>query len=309
MKVHATVGADILKSIDFPYPVEPIVRHHHENWNGTGYPEGLKAHSIPLGARILSVVDCYDALTSDRPYRPRYSRQHAEQVLRERRGTWYDPWIVDAFLRILDRLEKLEADQQATDAVTAIGKIPAQLEVIAATTAEEREFNELRRDLPLAESRTSAAEVLFRHLRRVLPAASLSLFVPNKDGTELLVAACTGVGTATIEGLTIPVGDRISGWAFAHKQAVMNSNAALELGPVARTFSIPLRYAMAVPVTTGASTTPVGVITTYGSDPFDNDHRRLLESAATLFASSTLPSKESLPDVDRDGAGLDSRVH
>ena len=104
MKVHAAVGADILKSIDFPYPVEPIVRHHHENWNGTGYPEGLKDHSIPLGARILSVVDCYDALTSDRPYRPRYTRQHAEQVLRERRGTWYDPWIVDAFLQILDRL-------------------------------------------------------------------------------------------------------------------------------------------------------------------------------------------------------------
>jgi putative nucleotidyltransferase with HDIG domain len=310
MKVHATVGADILKSIDFPYPVEPIVRHHHENWNGTGYPEGLKGHSIPLGARILSVVDCYDALTSDRPYRPRYSRQHAEQVLRERRGAWYDPWIVDAFLRILDGLEKLEAaEAQIAGAATSTGRIPAQLEVIAATTAEEREFNELRRDLPLAESPTSAAEVLFRHLRRVLPAASLSLFIPNKDGTELLVAACTGVGTSAIEGLTIPIGDRISGWAFAHKQAVMNSNAALELGPVARTFSVPLRYAMAVPVTTGASAGPVGVITSYGSDPFDNDHRRLLESAATLYASSMLPAKEALPEDERNATGLDSRIH
>jgi putative nucleotidyltransferase with HDIG domain len=67
MKLHASIGADILSSISFPYPVVPIVRHHHENWDGTGYPDGLRAGQIPLGARILSVVDCYDALTSDRP--------------------------------------------------------------------------------------------------------------------------------------------------------------------------------------------------------------------------------------------------
>ena len=154
MKVHAAVGADILKSIDFPYPVEPIVRHHHENWNGTGYPDGLKGQQIPVGARILSVVDCYDALTSDRPYRPRYSRQHAEQVLRERRGTWYDPWVVDAFLGILDKLEKEESE--AVSVLRRSGRaapaLPAQLEVITATTAEEREFSELRRELPLAAS-------------------------------------------------------------------------------------------------------------------------------------------------------------
>src|SRR5207342_252918 len=70
MKLHVDVGADILSSIDFPYPVVPIVRAHHENWDGTGYPRGLRGTEIPLGARILSVVDCYDALTSDRPYRP-----------------------------------------------------------------------------------------------------------------------------------------------------------------------------------------------------------------------------------------------
>ena len=91
MKIHAAVGADILRSIDFPYPVEPIVRHHHENWDGSGYPSGLKGQEIPLGARILSVVDCYDALTSDRPYRPRMTREQAEQVLLDRRGSMYRP--------------------------------------------------------------------------------------------------------------------------------------------------------------------------------------------------------------------------
>ena len=62
MKLHASIGADILSSINFPYPVVPIVRHHHENWDGSGYPDGLRATQIPMGARILSVVDCYDGL-------------------------------------------------------------------------------------------------------------------------------------------------------------------------------------------------------------------------------------------------------
>ena len=67
MKLHASVGADILSAIDFPYPVVPIVRHHHESWDGTGYPEGLRGTEIPIGARILSVVDCFDALLQTDP--------------------------------------------------------------------------------------------------------------------------------------------------------------------------------------------------------------------------------------------------
>jgi putative nucleotidyltransferase with HDIG domain len=304
MKVHADVGADIIKSIDFPYPVEPIVRHHHENWNGTGYPAGLKGQEIPVGARILSVVDCYDALTSDRPYRPRYTREHAEQVLRERRGTWYDPWVVDAFLRIVDELERADAEEEKSVAAGQPLSRPtsSQLDVIAATTAEEREFNELRRELPLATTVGAAAEILFRHLRRVIPAANVTLFIPTTESADLTVAASTGVGTAAVEGLVIPIGERVSGWAMAHKQAVLNSNAALELGPVARTFSTPLRYALAVPILNGSSTA-LGVITCYGSEPFNADHRRIVESSATLFASSVgsstgrLSLSGSSPDV------------
>ncbi len=98
MKRHADIGADLLSSIKFPYPVVPIVRHHHEFWNGGGYPSGICGTDIPLGARILSVVDCFDALTSDRPYRPRLTNDEAFDILRERRGTMYDPLIVDTFI-------------------------------------------------------------------------------------------------------------------------------------------------------------------------------------------------------------------
>ena len=89
MKLHAAIGADILSAIEFPYPVVPIVRHHHENWDGTGYPDRISGTDIPIGARILSVVDCFDALTSDRPYRPALSDQEAINILTERRGTMY----------------------------------------------------------------------------------------------------------------------------------------------------------------------------------------------------------------------------
>jgi putative nucleotidyltransferase with HDIG domain len=313
MKVHATVGADILKSIDFPYPVEPIVRHHHESWDGSGYPDGLKGQEIPLGARILSVVDCYDALTSDRPYRPRYSRQHSEQVLKERRGVMYDPWVVDEFLRILDKLERLEiaeTHETGDGRSTAHGLAPAQLDVISATTAEDREFSELARELPKATSLPAAAEVLFRHLRRVVPAASFTLYMPRPESTELSAVACTGVGQSVIEALRIPMGERISGWALAHKQVVLNSNASLELGPVARTFSVPLRYALAVPILNGPAAV-TGVLTFYGSEPFDNDHRRMLESAATLFAASlgSASSQAQTESVGETSRQHPSRVH
>src|SRR5258708_21472105 len=104
MKRHAPIGAQILASIEFPYPVAPVVRHHHENWDGTGYPDGLKGEEIPLGARILSVVDCFDALTSDRPYRGRMTAPQAVQIIVERRGIQYDPAGGDALVACYERI-------------------------------------------------------------------------------------------------------------------------------------------------------------------------------------------------------------
>jgi putative nucleotidyltransferase with HDIG domain len=101
VKRHAVIGADILSAVAFPGPLAVIVRHHHENWDGTGYPDGLCGEAIPIGARVLAIVDCYDALTSDRPYRRALSHDCAVAMIHERRGTMYDPAIVQAFLRIV----------------------------------------------------------------------------------------------------------------------------------------------------------------------------------------------------------------
>ena len=141
MKAHASVGADILSAIDFPYPVVPIVRHHHENWNGTGYPDGLSGAAIPIGARILSVVDCFDALTSDRPYRPRLPDAEAIRILLERRGIMYDPLIVDAFIAVHAELSPTQLDAQAhvKDGFNAItrrtGTLSLRTQILALTTS------------------------------------------------------------------------------------------------------------------------------------------------------------------------------
>jgi hypothetical protein len=152
-----------------------------------------------------------------------------------------------------------------------------------------------------------ATEILYRHLRRVLPAASLALYRPKADSNELAVVAACGVGSSAIDGLVVPIAERISGWVYANGQSVLNSDASLELGPVAKTLSVPLRYAAAVPVVDGQT---VGVLIMFASEPFDKDHRRLLENAATLFVSSLAqPMTGDERRVPTQQAGAAKRVH
>jgi putative nucleotidyltransferase with HDIG domain len=104
VKHHAVIGAEMLEGIDFPGPLAQIVRHHHENFDGTGYPDGLVSESIPFGARLLAIVDCYDALTSERPYRKGLPHDRALKMIVERRGSGFDPAVTDAFVRVVQSL-------------------------------------------------------------------------------------------------------------------------------------------------------------------------------------------------------------
>src|SRR6185503_2945059 len=105
MKVHTTVGAQILSRVNFPYPVTPIVRHHHEQWDGMGYPDGLKGEQIPITARIISVVDCFDSVREDRPVRRGMTRDEALAFLMRGAGSHFDPTIVTLFIKHPPRFE------------------------------------------------------------------------------------------------------------------------------------------------------------------------------------------------------------
>src|SRR5207245_9018666 len=107
MKIHPTVGGDILKRVNFPYPVEDIVRDHHEKWDGSGYPKGLRAEQIPLVARIISVVDFYDATRCDRPYRKGMKREDSVAMLQNMAGSSFDPRVVELFTKHVCKFDEL----------------------------------------------------------------------------------------------------------------------------------------------------------------------------------------------------------
>ncbi len=275
MKLHSSIGADILKSIDFPYPLEPIVRHHHENWDGSGYPAGLRGVEIPLGARILSVVDCYDAIRSDRPYRTRMSRPEAEQVLRDRRGTMYDPAVVDVFLANVDRLEAIDsADDQPPPH-------SAPMAAIAAAAREQQEFHRASA-AKAAGGAPDPASIILWHLRPIAPPeTTVLLWRPNSARGELAVMSAAGAGAEAFADLRVAVGGGISGWACAERQPAVNSEAALDLGGLAHREGMTLKYALAVPILRGDECVLVASI--YGHELFTDEHREALQSAARVL--------------------------
>ena len=138
MKVHPLVGAEILERVAFPYPVAPIVRSHHERWDGTGYPEGLSGEEIPIGARILAAVDCLDALASHRQYRPALPLVEAMAKVKEKAGTWFDPQVVEILESRYVELERMAQMSEDTAATRGLSKKAAWSAVWRPATGFER---------------------------------------------------------------------------------------------------------------------------------------------------------------------------
>ena len=298
MKLHASVGADILSAINFPYPVVPIVRHHHENWDGTGYPDGLRADAIPIGARILSVVDCFDALTSDRPYRPRLGDPAAIQIIRERRGTMYDPAVVDRFLSVYGRVGETPIEgSDRSDALTAITKAARptgdaqtqlRLEEIAASSEEMLTLYELARTVGGPFTFEDAAGIIARHLRRLIPSTYCVFFVYEEQTDDLNAAHAAGDATGVFADLRISLGQRLTGWVGANRQTIINSDPVLDLGEAARVMRPPLRSCLSTPLL--AENVLVGALTLYSTtkDAFNDNHRRIVEAVARQVAGTLL---------------------
>lgn len=286
MKLHVDVGADILSAIDFPYPVVPIVRAHHENWNGTGYPRGLKGEEIPIGARILSVVDCYDALTSDRPYRPALSDAEAMTIVLERRGNMYDPDVVDTFVRVYKEIaaEVMEPVPHQ-EALSKIGRAIAKPQVpppVAATDIRPDAPDDLLAIVSLARviggeaTFGDAAALATAPLSRILTDATCAYYIHDAASGHLVARYVTGEHAAALRGMSMRMGERLSGWVAACRQTIANSDAALDLYDR----SVALGSAISTPLIDGDRV--LGVFTAYAPAhrTFTDDQSLLVEMMA-----------------------------
>jgi putative nucleotidyltransferase with HDIG domain len=291
IKLHVKVGAEILGAIDFPYPVVPIVRHHHENWDGTGYPDGVSGIDIPIGARILAVVDCFDALTSDRPYRRRLSERQALAILIERRGTMYDPLVVDTFIEVHSAITPPALDAPVHHhALVEISRSAAQSLAISEAQRVETELRESTEELvtlcSLARSVSrqtnfeDAAGLISAHLESVVPCCFCAFYALDPSGDELVLIHAAGTGALRLKGRRVTAGHGLSGWVAANRQTILNSDPALDLGGMADVAEMRLRSALSTPLLSGDIV--VGVLTFYSRtrDAFTEHDGRVAQMIA-----------------------------
>jgi GAF domain-containing protein len=286
MKLHVDVGADILSLVHFPYPVVPIVQCHHESWDGTGYPRGVAGEDIPIGARILSVVDCFDAITSDRPYRSRMTEAAALQILRQRSGTMYDPHVVATFIEVYQSIPIARGDVAAGHEVLrrihqSRHAIDAPLEPVedlaGSAHANLFAFVSLARAFT---GEAGVADVLALGsalLADVVPGATGAWFLPDVAHYRLVVAHAFGPAAAALRATSVPVGARLTGWVAARCQPIINSDARLDLEARVDAVTPPLSLCISLPLMVGDALVAVLTIYTAAPDGFTADEGRLVQ--------------------------------
>lgn len=298
MKVHPVVGAEILERVHFPYPVVPIVRSHHEKFDGTGYPDGLAGEQIPIGARILSAVDCLDALASNRQYRTAMNLEDAMQIVRDGAGKAFDPQVVailDRRFRELEQKAKLETVdyvklssnvkvQRGTAPATGFAESAlvaapqASADFSLAISGARREFQllvEVTNDLGSSLSLDETLALLAVRLGKIVHHDAIALYIPQGD--KLVPRFVQGESYRLFSSLEIPMGQGLSGWVAENNQPIVNGNPAVEPGYLKDPRLVtPLRSAISVPLR--ANDNVVGVLTLYHMKPeaFSLDHRRIL---------------------------------
>jgi putative nucleotidyltransferase with HDIG domain len=288
MKIHPIVGAEIVEQVRFPYPVAPIVHAHHEKWDGSGYPDGISGEAIPIGARILSAVDCLDALASDRQYRRALPLDEAMAHVARESGKAFDPRVVAALQARYRELEHLARSQKpeerpklsldirvergaAPDAGFAASVAPSSqpqsgLNLIDVLSCTEQ---------PLTLDETLSAAVL--RLRHLVPFDALAVFVVQGD--FLVPRFAMGENVRHLLSLRILNGQGLAGWVAETGNYIINGNPKVEPG-LEGSRSFALCSALAVPLSTAGHT--VGVLSVYALQPdaFTSENLNVLQASA-----------------------------
>jgi putative nucleotidyltransferase with HDIG domain len=301
MKIHPVVGADILQRVRFPYPVVPIVRSHHEAWDGSGYPDGLKAAEIPIGARILTAVDCLDALASERPYRRAMPLDDAMAFVRNKAGVQFDPDVVRLLAEHYPRLEQMAREATVdiqplnTDLFISRGEAPGngyepEKRPLSASengrgvAARAAALRELRRGLKRARGVRETGAVLAHSLQTHIPFDCIAVY--TRTDVAIRAQYMNGSCECAFSSRMIPLGEGLSGWVAENARCIVNGNPTVEPNflPDAGLFTAD-SSALAVPLF-GGNGVVLGTVALYSREPgaFSKDHRQILEELMPEFA-------------------------
>src|SRR5687767_11978893 len=309
MKIHPTVGGDILRRVNFPYPVEDIVRYHHEKWDGSGYPKGLKGEGIPLVARIISVVDFYDATRCDRPYRKGMKREESLSLLRSMAGSAFDPRVVERFIEHVEEFDKLIdaediQEQVATETVihdyltktkpdaglaSNIMGTPEDNGFKTITEAQREVFalHEIAQTIGSSLNLNDTVTLISNKLKAIVPFDTCVIFVVDEKSGKAIAAHVAGVDQEIFAGRRMNVGDGITGWVIANARSMCNAAPELDLVGVADEVAKNFRGVLVSPLLREDGA--FGAISLYSKSrtSYSTEHVRLLESVCQ-HASSAL---------------------
>jgi diguanylate cyclase (GGDEF)-like protein/putative nucleotidyltransferase with HDIG domain len=307
MKIHPTVGGDILKRVNFPYPVEDIVRYHHEKWDGSGYPKGLKAEMIPLVARIISVVDFYDATRCDRPYRKGMKREDSLTLLQKMSGSSFDPKVVELFTKHVIGFDQLIAAEDIQEQVPSenidfltsarpdaglasdiLGTPDGSLGFRSITQAQREVFalHEIAQTIGSSLNMHDTVTLVSNKLRAIVPFDTCIIFVVDDRSGKAIAMHVVGDHSDLFNARRISVGDGITGWVIANARSMCNSSPELDLVGLPDDIARGFRGVLVSPLIREDGA--FGAITLYskGRTSYTTEHVRLLESVAQHAASA-----------------------
>jgi putative nucleotidyltransferase with HDIG domain len=325
MKIHPIVGAEILEQVDFPYPVVPIVRAHHEKWDGSGYPHGLSGEAIPIGARILSAVDCLDALASDRQYRKALPLDDAMAKVASEAGAAFDPEVVAILQRRYVEWEKLArltpaqgppklstdikverglapdaGFAKASDAPKTQSLISNSAERLTTARQQCQSLAEVARGLRGAVSLDDILSLLAVRLTRLVPHGVMVVYLREND--VLLPEHVSGEDSRPFSSLRIPLGQGLSGWVAENHKPILNGNPSVEPGYVSNPRqSSTFRSALAVPIEGRAGVTAVLALYRIAQDAFTKDDLEVVE--ALSFRLGAVIEEAIIPKAAATTAG------
>lgn len=299
MKVHTIVGAEILERVGFPYPVVPVVRHHHERWDGRGYPDGLRGDEIPMTARILSVADCYDAVREERQYRRAMTRHEAIELLRQGSNTTFDPNVVAAFLEHLDEFES-EIREQGLQLQTFIPskeewernkkkKVetgPVAYERIRSAHREVITLYDIAQTIGKSLDLRDTFAVFSSRLQDIVGYTTCVLYLLNRETGEIEATHVSGRNAEMMKGRKMGAGTGIAGWVVANSHPMHNSEPRLDFDALRTEIKETYRTATVVPMVKDDEA--IGALALYSADiaSYHLDHLRLVEAVAKLSADA-----------------------